>query len=49
MLIAINNENASGCCQTKTNQSQFSSSLNLLGCAEAALLGQSGGAVELEI
>ncbi len=30
-------------------QPQFTSNLNLLGCAEAASLGQSGGAVQLEI
>jgi integrase len=38
-----------GCCQTNANQSLFSSSLNLLGCAETAPLGQSGGAVQLEV
>jgi hypothetical protein len=38
-----------GCCQTNANQSQFSSSLNLLGCAEAAPLGQSRGTVVLKI
>jgi hypothetical protein len=37
------------CCQTNTNQYQFSSSLNLLGCAETAPLGQSDGTVQLEI
>ena len=30
-------------------QPQFTSNLNLLGCAEAASLGQSGDAVQLEI
>ena len=38
-----------GCCQTNANQSLFPSNLNLLGCAEAAPLGKSSGAVELEI
>jgi hypothetical protein len=37
------------CCQTNANQSLFSIDLNLLGCAEAAPLGKSGGAVQLEI
>ncbi len=37
------------CCQTNANQSQFSSNLNLLGCAETAPLGESGGAVQFEI
>jgi hypothetical protein len=37
------------CCQTNANQSLFSSNLNLLGCAETAPLGESGGAVQLEI
>jgi hypothetical protein len=35
--------------QTKANQAHFSSNLNLLGCAETAPLGKSGGTVELEI
>ncbi len=30
-------------------QPQFTSNLNLLGCAEATPLGQSGGTVQLEI
>jgi hypothetical protein len=37
------------CCQTKANQFHFSRNLNSLGCAEAAPLGKSGGAVQLEI
>jgi hypothetical protein len=37
------------CCQTNAHKSQFCSNLNLLGCAEAAPLGKSGGAVQLEI
>jgi hypothetical protein len=36
-------------CQTKANQSHFSSNLNSLGRAEAAPLGKSGGTVQLEI
>jgi hypothetical protein len=31
-------------CQTNANQSQFPGNLDLLGCAETAPLGQSGGA-----
>ena len=38
-----------GCCQTSANSSQFSSPGNLLGRKEAAPLGESGGAVSLEI
>jgi hypothetical protein len=38
----------SWCCQTNANQSQFSSDLNLLGCAETAPLAESGGTVKLE-
>jgi hypothetical protein len=38
-----------GCCQTNANQSQFLGNLHLLGCAEGAPLGQSGGTVQLEI
>ena len=38
-----------GCCQTNANSSQFPGIGNLLGCADAAPLGKSGGAVELEI
>ena len=37
------------CCQTNANSSQFPGIGNLLGCADAAPLGKSGGAVELEI
>ena len=37
------------CCQTNANQPQFFSDLNLLGCAKAAPLGKSGGAVKLEV
>ena len=40
---------ADGCCQTNANQSLFFSNLNLLGCAEAAPLGQSSGTVQLEV
>ena len=42
-------ELAARCCQTNANQSQFSGNLNLVGCAETAPLGQSSGAVQLEI
>ena len=35
-------QNSKRCCQTNANQSQLSSNLNLLGCAEAAPLGKSG-------
>jgi hypothetical protein len=37
------------CCQTKANQSHFSSNLNPLGYAKTAPLGKSGGAVQLKI
>jgi hypothetical protein len=42
-------DSIAGCCQTNAHQSHFCSNLNLLGCAEAAPLGKSGGAVQLEI
>jgi hypothetical protein len=42
-------EDQLGCCQTKANQSHFSSNLNPSGYAKAAPLGKSGGAVQLEI
>jgi hypothetical protein len=35
-------------CQTKANQSHFSSNLNPLGYAKTAPLGNSGGVVQLE-
>jgi hypothetical protein len=37
------------CGQTNANESLFFINLNLLGCAETAPLGKSGGTVELEI
>ena len=42
-------ERSQRCCQTNANSSQFPGIGNLLGCADAAPLGKSGGAVELEI
>ena len=39
-------EEAEGCCQTNANSSQFPGIGNLLGCADAAPLGKSGGAVD---
>jgi hypothetical protein len=48
-LETLSAEQLAGCCQTKANQSHFSSNLNPLGYAKTAPLGKSGGAVQLEI
>ena len=49
IYFQIHNEGKWRCCQTNANQSQFAPQPRISGRAELTPLGESGGAVELEI